>query len=91
MIDGALRGELRVGEALARHTSWWVGGPATRHNQQADRAELIAFLAGLDLDEPLLGRGLGSNLLIVLVRGEVERISGMRLIPEVRRVGDFEP
>lgn len=91
MIDGALRGELRVGEALARHTSWRVGGPATRPNQPADRAELIAFLAGLDLDEPLLGRGLGSNLLIVLVRGEVERISGMRLIPEVLRVGDFEP
>jgi UDP-N-acetylenolpyruvoylglucosamine reductase len=90
MIDGALRGKLRVGEAPARHTSWRAGGQATRRYPPADRADLIAFVAGLDPDEPLLGRGLGSNLLIDLVRDEVERISGIRLIPELRRVGGFE-
>jgi UDP-N-acetylenolpyruvoylglucosamine reductase len=90
MIDGALRGKLRVGEALPRHTSSRVGGPATRRYRPADRADLIAFTAGLDPEEPLLERGLGSNLLIDLVRDEVERISGIRLIPELRRVGGFE-
>jgi len=90
MIDGALRGELRVCEVPARHTSWRVRGPAARLYRPAARADLIAFLAGLDLDEPLLGLGLGSNLLIDLVRDEVERISGIRRIPALRRVGGFE-
>jgi UDP-N-acetylmuramate dehydrogenase len=64
MRDGALRGELRTDEPLARHTSWRVGGPAARLYRPADRDDLVAFLAGLDADEPLLWLGLGSNLLI---------------------------
>jgi UDP-N-acetylmuramate dehydrogenase len=59
-----LRGELRHGEALARHTSWRVGGPARRFYRPADRDDLMAFLAGLDPREPLLWLGLGSNLLV---------------------------
>lgn len=69
MSDGsgdrlALRGELRCNEPLARHTSWRVGGPALRLYRPADREDLIAFLATLPENEPLLWLGLGSNLLV---------------------------
>ena len=60
----ALRGELRRDEPLARYSSWRVGGPARRLYRPADRDDLLAFLGGLDADEPLLWLGLGSNLLI---------------------------
>ncbi len=59
-----LRGEMRYNEPLARHTSWRVGGPARRFYQPADSADLAAFLAALEPDEPLLWLGLGSNLLV---------------------------
>lgn len=59
-----LRGELRRGEPLARHTSWRVGGPARTFYRPADRDDLIAFLRALPADEPLLWLGLGSNLLV---------------------------
>jgi len=59
-----LRGELRVDEPLARHTSWRVGGPARRFFRPADAADLAAFLRGLDPTEPVLWLGLGSNLLV---------------------------
>jgi UDP-N-acetylmuramate dehydrogenase len=59
-----LRGELRLNEPLARHTTWRVGGPARRFYRPADAADLSRFLARIDPDEPLLWLGLGSNLLI---------------------------
>ena len=59
-----LRGELRYDEPLARHTTWRVGGPAKRFYRPADRQDLLLFLQTLDVDEPLLWLGLGSNLLI---------------------------
>lgn len=59
-----LRGELRLDEPLARHTSWRVGGPARRLYRPADAADLAYFLRGLDPEEPLLWLGLGSNLLV---------------------------
>ncbi|HSO80732.1 MAG TPA: UDP-N-acetylmuramate dehydrogenase, partial [Chromatiaceae bacterium] len=58
------RGELRLDEPLARHTSWRVGGPAKRFYRPADAADLVAILATLDPEEPLLWLGLGSNLLV---------------------------
>lgn len=60
----ALRGELRLGEPLAAHTTWRVGGAADRFYLPADRDDLLAFLASLPADEPLLWLGLGSNLLV---------------------------
>ena len=60
----ALRGELLLGEPLARHTSWRVGGPARRLYRPADAADLALFLRRLDPEEPLLWLGLGSNLLV---------------------------
>jgi UDP-N-acetylmuramate dehydrogenase len=64
MNSANLRGELRLNEPLARYTSWRVGGPADRFYRPADEADLAAFLAGLDPQEPLYWLGLGSNLLI---------------------------
>ena len=60
----AVRGVLRLGEPLARHTSWRVGGPADRYFEPADREDLIAFVRQLPSDEPVLWLGLGSNLLV---------------------------
>ena len=60
----APRGELRMNESLARHTSWRVGGPADRYFKPADVDDLAAFLTTLPADEPLLWLGLGSNLLV---------------------------
>jgi len=60
----ALRGTLRLGEPLARHTSWRVGGPADRYFEPADRDDLIAFARQLPPQEPVLWLGLGSNLLV---------------------------
>lgn len=59
-----LRGKLLFNEALARHTSWRVGGPARCFYQPADRADLVVFLQQLEPREPLLWLGLGSNLLV---------------------------
>lgn len=58
------RGELRRDEPLARHTSWRVGGPARCFYRPANAADLAVFLRGLDLQEPMLWLGLGSNLLV---------------------------
>ena len=62
--NNGLRGEMRCGEPLSRHTSWRVGGGARQLYRPADSADLASFLSGLDADEPLLWIGLGSNLLI---------------------------
>ncbi|MCX7059777.1 MAG: UDP-N-acetylmuramate dehydrogenase [Gammaproteobacteria bacterium] len=60
----SIRGVVRTGEPLARHTSWRVGGPADRYVEPADRDDLIAFVRQLPADEPVLWLGLGSNLLV---------------------------
>jgi len=59
-----LRGELRLDEPMARHTSWRAGGAAARFYRPADLDDLALFLSGLPADEPLLWLGLGSNLLV---------------------------
>ena len=64
MVMQPLRGEIRLNEPLARHTSWRVGGPARRFYRPADAEDLSTFLSLLDPDEPLLWLGLGNNLLI---------------------------
>lgn len=59
-----LRGELKLNEPLAKHTSWRVGGIAQRFYQPADAEDLAMFLAQLPENEPLMWLGLGSNLLV---------------------------
>lgn len=60
----AIRGEVRFGESMAKHTSWRVGGPADYWFVPEDKTDLAAFLAVLPEDVPLLWTGLGSNLLV---------------------------
>jgi UDP-N-acetylmuramate dehydrogenase len=59
-----LRGELRLREPMARHTSWRAGGVAERAYFPKDLADLCAFLRSLPPAEPVLVVGLGSNLLV---------------------------
>ncbi len=59
-----VRGELRLDEPMARHTSWRAGGLAQRFFVPADAKELECFLRGTPSEEPLLWVGLGSNLLV---------------------------
>ncbi len=59
-----LRGELRLDEPMARHTSWRAGGRARRFFVPADAEDLARFLRGTPSEEPLLWVGLGSNLLV---------------------------
>lgn len=60
----ALRGELRLHEPMARHTSWRAGGTAERAYSPADLADLREFLRGVPAGEPVHMVGLGSNLLV---------------------------
>ncbi len=62
--DMRVQGELRYDEAMSRHTSWRVGGPAEVFFVPASVDDLSAFLAGLDRDTPVFWLGVGSNLLI---------------------------
>ena len=55
---------MRYAEPLAGYTSWRVGGAARCLYKPADTPDLIAFLASLPPEEPLLWIGLGSNLLV---------------------------
>ena len=62
--SNGLRGTLRLGEPLSRHTSWRVGGPADRYYEPADLDDLIRFMRTLPENEPVYWIGLGSNLLV---------------------------
>jgi UDP-N-acetylmuramate dehydrogenase len=58
------RGELRMDEPMAHHTSWHAGGAARRFYKPAGPDDLRVFLAGTAPDQKLLWVGLGSNLLV---------------------------
>lgn len=59
-----MKGELLKNEPLAKYTSWRVGGPADNMYFPSDKQDLIEFIQGLPLDEPVFWMGLGSNLLV---------------------------
>jgi UDP-N-acetylenolpyruvoylglucosamine reductase len=63
-FDTPLRGELRRGVRMTKHTSWRVGGVADCVYQPADLADLQVFLRSLPSDEIVYAVGLGSNLLV---------------------------
>lgn len=64
MTSKTIRGILSQNEALARHTSWHVGGIARQVFRPADLSDLQLFLSTLPSEEPLIWLGLGSNVLI---------------------------
>lgn len=56
--------EVRANELMSRHVTWRAGGPVAKAAFPHDLNDLVAFMATLRHDEPLLMVGLGSNLLI---------------------------
>ena len=79
MVLNSLRGEMRLNESMARHTTWRVGGPAERYYMPADVSDLSLLLSQLDENETLVWLGLGSNVLVSDegIRGTVIATSGM--------------
>ncbi len=82
-IMNQMRGEMRYDEPLSYHTSWRVGGPARRFYRPQDSEDLVQFLQGLPVNEPILWLGLGSNLLVrdagfngtvIALKGRIERM-----------------
>jgi len=47
--------------AMAKHTSWHVGGPADLFFTPRDAADLASFIRQLPPEVPMLMVGLGSN------------------------------
>ena len=82
------RGEARINEPMARHTSWRAGGCADRAYVPADLADLTSFVAALPAHEPVYMVGLGSNLLVRDggLRGTVIFTHGV--LKEISVVGD---
>ncbi|HET9113769.1 MAG TPA: UDP-N-acetylmuramate dehydrogenase [Burkholderiales bacterium] len=76
--DGALRGELRRNESMAKYVSWRAGGIADQLYKPADIADFAQYLRGLPGDMPVYCMGLGSNLLVRDggVRGAVVLLHG---------------
>ena len=62
--DIGLRGDLRLDESMASHTSWRLGGRTKVFFKPVDVDDLRAFLGDLEDDVPLMFVGLGSNLLV---------------------------
>ncbi|MCP4431263.1 MAG: UDP-N-acetylmuramate dehydrogenase [Gammaproteobacteria bacterium] len=59
-----LRGQIRYNEAMSKHTSWRVGGPADEYFMPADLPDLQEYLHRLEVNTPLTWIGLGSNMLV---------------------------
>lgn len=76
-------------EPLARYTSWRVGGAADYVFMPDDLADLVAFLTGLDPEQPVYFIGLGSNLLVRDggVRGAV--VVMHQALKTIKTDGDF--
>lgn len=76
-------------EPLARYTSWRVGGAADYVFMPSSLDELVAFLAGLNPEQPVYFIGLGSNLLVRDggVRGAV--VVMHQALKTIKTDGDF--
>lgn len=89
----SLRGILKQQEALARYTSWRVGGKAKQTYRPADLEDLINFLATLPDNENLVWLGLGSNVLIrdggilgtvIITQGKLNKIEKLANSKQIR-------
>jgi UDP-N-acetylmuramate dehydrogenase len=64
-LQGVFRGEILRNEALSRHTSWQVGGPADLFLVPADKADLALAVNLLAAEGcPYFPLGAGTNLLV---------------------------
>lgn len=88
IIGSAMKGRLLHNEALAKYTSWRVGGPADRLYIPHDRQDLCEFIKSLPANEPVFWMGLGSNLLVRDggIRGTVINTKGR--LKEMRLLGN---
>lgn len=64
MTEKIKTSELKFNEPLAQHTSWHVGGLATRYFRPKSIPDLLEFLPTIPADEPIVWLGLGSNVLV---------------------------
>jgi UDP-N-acetylmuramate dehydrogenase len=82
-------GELRENEAMSRHTSWRIGGPADLFFVPSSVEELSQFLHDLDADTAVFWLGVGSNLLVRDggIRGVV--VSAAKILRSLERVEPF--
>lgn len=87
--DLKVQGEIRYNEAMSRHTSWRVGGPAETFFIPASIEDLASFLADLDADIPLFWLGVGSNLLVRDAGLPGVVISATKMLRHLERVGDY--
>lgn len=62
-LRGAVRGEVREAEALARHSTYRIGGPATVLHPATAEDVATALRLASDAGVPWFALGLGSNLL----------------------------
>lgn len=88
-MQAKLNAKLLRNEPLARYTSWRVGGVTDSLFIPDSLDELIAFLIGLDPNEPVYFIGLGSNLLVRDggVRGTV--VVMHQALKTIKKDGDF--
>ncbi|MDH3338509.1 MAG: UDP-N-acetylmuramate dehydrogenase [Gammaproteobacteria bacterium] len=84
-----VRGELRSNEAMSKHTSWRIGGPAQSFFVPASIDDLSLFLRELDPSVPVFWFGVGSNLLVRDggIRGVV--ISAARILQDLERIDQY--
>ena len=89
MMQAESNTRLLRNEPLARYTSWRVGGAADYVFMPDDLADLVAFLTGLDPEQPVYFIGLGSNLLVRDggVRGAV--VVMHQALKTIKTDGDF--
>ena len=88
MTTSALRGELRMAEPMARHTSWRAGGTVDRAYVPVDFEDMRLFVASLPPHEPLCVVGLGSNLLVRDGGLRGTAIFTHRVLKEIRHEGN---
>jgi UDP-N-acetylmuramate dehydrogenase len=84
-----VRGQLRRNEAMSKHTSWRVGGPAELFFKPADVQDLSRFLKQLSGDTPIFWLGLGSNLLVRDGGLPGVVIAAAGIFRNLKKVGDY--
>jgi UDP-N-acetylmuramate dehydrogenase len=80
---------VRVNEAMSRHTSWRVGGPAELFFVPADLEDLQLFMQQLDESCKVSWFGVGSNLLVREGGLPGVVISATKILRELERIDHY--